>query len=166
MAPFKSICIIALATILVVAAGVTAHHVYETHLSSGYAPIFKAAMMGTYDERPAYIHKARLAVRTDKNQEVEAKLEKMQADATEENTASSCADFEVEAQTRQRKLKQGHRAFDIGQGSFASVRAADKESVKADNTEMTCDAADGDAMMDAAYQLWIELRTTAGLPLN
>jgi hypothetical protein len=40
------------------------------------------------------------------------------------------------------------------------------ESINADNTDMACDAADGNAMMEAAYQLWIELRTTAGLPLN
>jgi hypothetical protein len=154
------------ALFLLVVAAAMAHQLYEQHLSSGYAPIFKAAMMGTYDERPAYIHEARLAVRTDKDQEVEAKLEKMQADATEENTASSCADFEVEAQTRQRNFKQGQAALDRGQGSFASVRAAGDESIKADNTDMACDAADGNAMMAPAYQLWIELRTTAGLPLN
>jgi hypothetical protein len=32
MAPFKSICIAALTTLLVVAAGVTAHQLYEQHL--------------------------------------------------------------------------------------------------------------------------------------
>jgi hypothetical protein len=83
MAPFKSICITALATLLVVAAGATAHHMYETHLSSGYASIFKAAMTGSYGERAQYIHEARVAVRTDKDRQVEAKLEKMQLDEGE-----------------------------------------------------------------------------------
>ena len=41
----------AMALLLVVAAGATAHHVYETHLSSSYAPILQAAMIGSYEER-------------------------------------------------------------------------------------------------------------------
>jgi hypothetical protein len=77
MAPFKSICITALTTLLIVAAGPTAHRLHETHLSSGYAPILRAALQTTnQDERAAYIHKARVAVRTDKDRESEAKLEK------------------------------------------------------------------------------------------
>ena len=67
-----------MALLLVVAAGATAYHVYETRLSSGYAPILQAAMTSSYEERTAYIHEARVAVRTDKDREVEAKLEKMQ----------------------------------------------------------------------------------------
>jgi hypothetical protein len=56
-------------------AGASAHYLYEQHLSSGYAPIFKAAMAGTYDERTQYIHEAREFVRTDKDQETEAEME-------------------------------------------------------------------------------------------
>jgi hypothetical protein len=59
-------CITALATILVVAAGATAHHFYETRLSSGYGPILQATMSSSYEERAAYIHEAQVAVRTDK----------------------------------------------------------------------------------------------------
>jgi hypothetical protein len=59
MAPFKSICIAALTTLLVVAAGPTAHHLYETHLSSGYAPILTATLqLSNIEERAQYIHQA------------------------------------------------------------------------------------------------------------
>jgi hypothetical protein len=67
MAPFNSIRITALTTLLIVAAGPMAHHLYETHLSSGYAPILRAALQTTnHDERAAYIHKSRNAVRTER----------------------------------------------------------------------------------------------------
>jgi hypothetical protein len=69
---------ITLAALLLVAAGVSVHHQYEQHLSSGYAPIFKAAMTGSYEERAQYIHEARVAMRTDKDRETEAKLERWQ----------------------------------------------------------------------------------------
>jgi hypothetical protein len=58
------------------------------------------------------------------------------------------------------------RYSDQQRRAFASVRAAGDESIKADNTDMACDGADGNAMMAAAYQLWIELRTPAWLSLN
>src|SRR5580698_5250607 len=93
MAPFKSICITALTTILVVAAGPTAHHLHETHLSSGYAPILRAALQTTNQaERAAYIDKAQVAVRTDRDRESEAKLEKRQADFDGETTSAACRD--------------------------------------------------------------------------
>jgi hypothetical protein len=83
------------ALILVVTAGAAfIHHQYETHLSAGYAPIFKAAMMGSDDDRPEYIHEAQLAMRTDKDRATEAKLEKLQADATEEKTIAASAGFQ------------------------------------------------------------------------
>ena len=45
MATIKHIIrIAALVLILVAVTGVTAHHVYETHLSSGYARILRAVM--------------------------------------------------------------------------------------------------------------------------
>jgi hypothetical protein len=44
MATFKSICITALTTLMVVGAGTTAQHLNETHLSSGYAPILEATL--------------------------------------------------------------------------------------------------------------------------
>ena len=64
-----SIGITAIALLLVVAAGATAHHVYEIRLSSGYAPILQAAMTSSYEERTAYIHEARAAVRTDRDRD-------------------------------------------------------------------------------------------------
>jgi hypothetical protein len=101
MKTFKRIGIITLAILLVFAAGATAHHLYEQRLSSSYAPIFKTAMMGSDEERPSYIREARAAMHTDKDREVEAKLEKMQKDDTEENTVSACAGFEEVAEDRQ-----------------------------------------------------------------
>jgi hypothetical protein len=68
MAPFKRICIAALATLLFVAAAPIAHHLYGTHLSSQCAPILKAALQTTNpDERAAHIDQVREAVRTDKD---------------------------------------------------------------------------------------------------
>jgi hypothetical protein len=88
---------ITLAALLVVAAGASVHHQYEQHLSSGYAPIFKAAMSGSDGERAQYIHEARVAVRTDKDREVEAKLEKMQGDADGSFVTGGCRDWKSAA---------------------------------------------------------------------
>jgi hypothetical protein len=53
-----------MATILVVATGATAHHLYETHLSSGYAPILKATLqLSNIEERAQCMHEARVAGR-------------------------------------------------------------------------------------------------------
>lgn len=72
----KTLKITALAAIVIVT-GIVTHHIYERHLSSGYASILKAAMTGPYDEeRVQYIHEARAAVRTDKDREVEVKLDR------------------------------------------------------------------------------------------
>jgi hypothetical protein len=80
----------ALAILLAVATGATANHLYEQHLSSGYAPIFKAAMTGSDEERAQYIHEAREFVRTEKDQETEAKMERMQEDLSGETTSAEC----------------------------------------------------------------------------
>jgi hypothetical protein len=63
MKPIHRIGITAMALLLVVAAGATAYHVYETRLSSGYAPILLDAMTSSYEERTAYIHEARCTAR-------------------------------------------------------------------------------------------------------
>jgi hypothetical protein len=54
--------------VLIGAASNTAHHIHETHLSSSFAPILKAALQTTnQDERAAYIDQVRDSVRTDKD---------------------------------------------------------------------------------------------------
>jgi hypothetical protein len=84
------IFLVAMALLLTVAAAVTTHHLYEQHLSSGYAPVFKAAMAGSYEERTQYIHETREFVRTDNDRETEAKLELMQEDFSGETTSTEC----------------------------------------------------------------------------
>jgi hypothetical protein len=76
----RRISITDMALLLVVAAGAAALQVHETHLSSGYPPILRSAMTSSFEERAAYIHEARMAVRTAKDREVEAELEKVQKD--------------------------------------------------------------------------------------
>ena len=101
--------ITAMALLLVVAAGATAHHVYETHLSFSYAPILQAAMTSSYEERTAYIHEARVAVRTDQDREVEAKLEKMQEDLSDD-VPPACKSLQYIAEDEQEKFNRGVEA--------------------------------------------------------
>src|SRR6202042_2256517 len=81
MKSIRRIGIIAMTLVLIGAWSATAHHIHETHLSSSYAPILKPAFETTnHDEQAAYIHQARVAVRTDKARESEAKLDERQTD--------------------------------------------------------------------------------------
>jgi predicted sulfurtransferase len=76
MRTIHSISISTAGTFLVASAGVTAHDLNETHLSSGYARILTATFQSKNLEHGApYIHDARVAVRIDKDRDVEAKLE-------------------------------------------------------------------------------------------
>jgi hypothetical protein len=108
MKPIHRIGIIVMALLLVVAAGATTHHVYETRLSSSYAPILQAAMTRSYEERTAYIHEARVAVRTAKDREVEAKLEKMQEDLSDD-MPPACKSLQYIAEDKQEKFRPGSR---------------------------------------------------------
>lgn len=62
-----------LATLLVVAAGASAH-LYKKHLRSGHSPVLKAILPSSHLD-----HGARIPVPTKKNQESEAKLEPVAA---------------------------------------------------------------------------------------
>jgi hypothetical protein len=65
-----------LATLLVVAAGATAHHLYKNHSRFGHAPLIKGTLPSSHlEERSVNIHDARVPVRTEKDQESEAKVE-------------------------------------------------------------------------------------------
>jgi hypothetical protein len=69
-----------LATLLVVAEGATAHHLYKNHLRFGHAPLHKGTLPSSHlEERAVNIHDARVPVRTEKAQESEAKAEPMVA---------------------------------------------------------------------------------------
>src|SRR5271170_1452647 len=105
MKPIHRIGVTALALLLVAAAGATAHHVYEKRLSYGYALILQAAMTSSYEERTAYVHEARVAVRTDKDREVEAKLERMQQDLSDD-MPPACKSLQYTAENKQEKFNR------------------------------------------------------------
>jgi hypothetical protein len=159
MAPFKSICIAALTTLLVVAAGPTAHHLYETHLSSGYAPILRAALQTiNQDERAAYIRKARVAVRTDKDRESEAKLEKRQADSDGETTSAACRDWKSAAD----QAEHNWRAFEDN----VDLKGSDVPKGWASSAYMSCVTTHENVAHTEGVRLYQDLCTTAGIPVN
>jgi hypothetical protein len=162
MAPFKSICITALTTLLIVAAGPTAHHLYETHLSSGYAPILRAALQTTnQDERAAYIHKARNAVRTDKDRESEAKLEKRQADFDGETTSAACRDRKSAADQAEHNWRPFEDNVDLKSSDVQECRA-----LRASGAYTACVTTSEKVAHTEGFRLYQELCTTAGIPAN
>jgi hypothetical protein len=162
MAPFKSICIAALTTLLVVAAGPTAHHLYETHLSSGYAPILRAALQTiNQDERATYINKARVAVRTDKDRESEAKLEKRQADFDGEITSAACRDWRSAID----QAEHNWWAFEDNADSKTSD-VQEGRALRASGAYRTCVTTSEKAAHTEGFRLYQELCTTAGIPAN
>jgi hypothetical protein len=164
MKPIHRIGITAMALLLVVAAGATAHHVYETHLSSGYAPILQAAMTSSYEERTAYIHEARAAVRTDKDREVEAKLKKMQEDLSDD-MPPTCKSLEYIAQDEQEKYNRAVTANRRGEpGAYAVAMSA--SPIKANDAVRACIDAEEKAKRAEGGRLWVELCAIAGVPAN
>jgi hypothetical protein len=162
MAPFKSIRIAALTTLLVVAAGPMAHHLYETHLSSGYAPILRAALQTiNQDERTASIYKARLAVRTDKDRESEAKLEKRQADFDGETASAACRDWKSAADQAEHKWRAFEDNVDLKSSDVQEGRA-----LTASGAYMSCVTASETVAHTEGVRLYQELCTTAGIPVN
>jgi hypothetical protein len=156
--------ITAVSLLLVVAAGATAHHVYETHLSSGYAPILQAAMTSSYEERTAEIHEARVAVRTDKDREVEAKLEKMQEDLSD-NMPPACKSLQYIAEDEQEKFNRAVEANQRGE-SRAHAMAMSASPIKANDAVRGCVDADEKAKRAEGHRLWVELCTIAGVPAS
>jgi hypothetical protein len=115
MANFKCFGTAAGAIFLVAAVGAAAHHLDETHLSSRYAPILKAALQShNIEERARYIQEARLAVRTDEDEETEAKLEHMQGDSGDSFVMSGCSDWKFAADLweRNRQVAEDNSALD------------------------------------------------------
>jgi hypothetical protein len=168
MTTFKRISITSLAVLLVEAASVTAHYVYETHLSSGYAPILRATLQSSdLEERAQYIHEAQVAIRTDKDREVEAKLEKLQDDV-EDRLSHACQSLQHAADNEQQKFNRAHAAFERGgsgaQAAYAMVMS--DSTIKAHDAVLACIAADEEAKQVEVGRLWAELRATARLPAN
>ena len=65
------------------------------------------------EERAQYIHDAQVSVRTDKDREAEAKLEKLQDDL-QENLSPACQSLQDTADTEQQKFYLAHAAYKRG----------------------------------------------------
>ena len=164
MKPIHRIGITALALLFVVAAGATAHHVYEKRLSYGYALILQAAMTSSYEERTAYIQEARAAVHTDKDREVEAKLEKMQEDLSDD-IPPACKNLQYVAEHEQEKLNRAVEARQRGESGSRAV-AMSSRHIKASEAVLACIDADQKARRAEGGRLWAELCAVAGVSAN
>jgi hypothetical protein len=164
MEPIHRIGITTLAFVLVAAAGATAYHVYEKRLSHGYALILQTALTSSYEERTAYIHEARVAVRTDKDREVEAKLEKMQEDLSDD-MPSACKSLQYTAEHEQEKFNRAIEARQRGESGARAV-AMSSRPTKASDAVLACVDAAGKDKRAEGGRLWAELCATAGVTAN
>ena len=164
MKPIHRIGITALAFLLVVAAGATAHHVYEKRLSYGYALILQAAMTSSYEERTAYIHEAGVAIRSNKDREVQAKLEKMQEDLLDD-TPPACKSLQYSAEHEQEKFKRAVEAKRRGESGPQAV-AMSSSPINASHAVLACIDADQKARRAEGGRLWAELCAAAGVSAN
>jgi hypothetical protein len=156
MKAFQRISITALAILLVIVAGASVHYMYEQHLSSGYAPILKAVLKTTsMEERTQYIHEAREFVSTDKDQETEAKMERMQEDLSGETTSAECGQLFAVSSVAESAREASHYSPD-----------ADAAYKEADHQLMNCRDQKDLLAQAEADKFYPELRATAGLPLN
>jgi hypothetical protein len=153
MEPIHRIGIAILALLLVVGAGATAYHVYEQRLSYSYALILQAALTSSYVERTAYIYEARAAVRTDKDREVEAKLEKMQEDLSDD-MPPECKSLQSIAEDRREKSNRAHAVVMSSSPSKAGDAAG------------ACTDADKKARQAEGGRLWAELCAAARVTAN
>ena len=164
MKPIHRIGITALALLLVVAVAATAHHVYEKRLSYGYALILQAAMTSSYEERTAYIHEAGAAVRTNRDREVEAKLEKMQEDLSDD-MSPACKSLQNIAEDKQEKFNRALEANQRGEpGAYAVAMSA--SPIKTNDAVLACIDAEEKGKRAEGGRLWVELCATAGVPAN
>jgi hypothetical protein len=191
MTTFKCIIVTSLAALVVEAAGVTAHHVYDQHLSSGYAPILKATLQSSHlEERAQYIHDARVAVRTVKDRETQAKLEKMQADLGGDTVSKACSDWKAVAELLERNWRAAEQNIELSRSNDAIERQIAKLEEKPYRARGVTEAYrkkagdQEDKAINALYHyqacvttnqatankegaaMYQELRATAGLPAN
>ena len=164
MKPIHRIGITVMALLLVVVVGATAHKVYETHLSSGYAPILQVAMTSSYEERTTYIQETRVAVRTAKDREVEAKLEKMQEDLSDD-MPPACKSLQDITEDKQEKFNRAVGANQRGEPGVNAV-AMSASPIKANDAVRVCVDADKKVKRAEGGRLWVELCAIAGVPAN
>jgi hypothetical protein len=151
----------AISLLLVIAAGAAALQVHETRLSSGYAPILRTAMTGSFEQRAAYVHQARMAVRTAKDREVEADLEKMQKHFALE-MPPFCKGLQGIVVDKQDNVE----ANQGGQPEAYAVVVADNAPFKDNDAVQACIAAEEKAKRGQGGRLWKELRATAGVSVK
>ena len=181
--------ILALPILMVAAAGATAQHGYEQGLSFAYAPILMAALQKThFEERAVYIRKARIAVRTVKDQESEAKLERMQGDLDGSSVMGACSDSKFAADQREPIWQLAHDNIGISRSNddlekpiadlegksyrasgttAVALQDADAEAIQARNasrTYMACLATKEAFAQKDSDRLNHELCATAGIP--
>lgn len=144
--------------LLVVAAGGAALQVHETRLSAGYAPILRTAMTGSFEQRAVYIHEARMAVRTAKDREVEADLEKMQKHFAHE-MPPYCKSFQDIAVDKQGNIE----ANQGGKPEAYAFVVTGNAPLKDNDAVHACIAAEEKAKRGLGGRLWRELRAAAGV---
>jgi hypothetical protein len=160
-------------------------------LSSGYAPILTATLQSSnIEERAQSIHQARVAVRTVKDRESEAKLEKLQSDADGSFVTNGCSDWKFAADLWEQNQQAADanvpldRSIDVvarhiaeleGKpyrppgATAAGLKDPDSESAqgtKANESYRTCLATKEAVAQKDSDRLNHDLRATAGLPLN
>jgi hypothetical protein len=121
-------------------------------------------MTSSYEERTGYIQGARVAVRTNKDREVEAKLEKLQEDLSDD-MPPGCKSLRDIAEDKQEKFNRAVGANQRGEPEAYAV-AMSASPIKANDAVLACIAADEKAKRAEGGRLWVELCTIAGVPAN
>jgi hypothetical protein len=105
-----------------------------------------------------------VAVRTDKDREVEAKLEKMQEDLSDD-MPPACKSLQDIAEDEQKKFNRAVEANQRGE-SRAHAIAMSVSPIKANDAVRACVEADKKAKRAEGGRLWVELCATAGVSAN
>ena len=121
-------------------------------------------MTSSYEERTAYIHEAGAAVRTNRDREVEAKLEKMQEDLLDD-TPPACKSLQYSAEHEQEKFNRAVVAKQRGESGSHSL-AMSSRPIKARDAVLACIDAEEKGKRAEGGRLWVELCATAGVPAN
>jgi hypothetical protein len=104
-----------------------------------------------------------VAVRTDKDREIEAKLERLQQD-TSGRVSPACQQLQYKADDAQHKFDREDAAFNRGRSDGKLIQPLGDESIKAHDAASACIDAQMKAENVEVFQhLWPELRAAAGL---
>jgi hypothetical protein len=173
LAPTMKTAAFALGTIMVlIGLGVTAHHVYEAHLSSGYAPILEAALdpNASDADEASYLRQARVASRTDKDRETNDKLDRAFlfaaqncSEQLEHSTQLSERSIELSMQyTSAMQRHEFERGSTEEKAAYARSLEMDAEADAASKEYKECSASSA-KYNNSAFTMFQELRATAGL---